>query len=541
MYDLLFRGALLIDGEGGEPFAGDLAVSGDVIAALGARLGGQARRAVDAQGLALCPGFVDIHGHSDYYLLINPTAEAKVRQGVTTDVGGNCGYSAAPIAGPEQAERVQAYREQYDLDLPFNTLDGHLRRLEEAGISVNYAPLVGHNTVRGSVMGGSARPATAGELARMEAMVAQGMAEGAFGLSTGLIYAPACFASREELTALCRVAGGRGGLLATHMRSEGEGLLEAIEEVIGAARDAGLPLQISHLKTAGEKNWGKLDGAFSLIEGARARGQDVTCDRYPYTASNTHLSALLPDWAHDGSLEDRLARLRSLEDRARIRRDILASHPEPEYWERILISRASAAENSGCEGLTLSELGKKRGLPPAEAMMDLLAEDRLQTEILIFMMNGGNMRRILQKPYVMVGSDAGALTHKPPLGVGRPHPRNFGTFPAVLGNLARDEGLLPLAEAIRKMTSAPARRLGIPDRGVLRAGLKADLVLFDPARVRDSTTYEKPMAYPEGIGMVLVNGVPVVEGGAHTGARPGRGLRRPALSQADGPNGGPGR
>jgi len=533
MYDLVFRGALLIDGEGGEPFAGDLAVSGDSIAAMGSRLGGQARRTIAAQGLALCPGFVDIHGHSDYYLLINPAAEAKVRQGVTTDVGGNCGYSAAPVAGPERAERVQTYREQYDLALPFDTLDGHLRRLEEAGISVNYAALVGHNTVRGSVMGGSARPATAGELARMEAMVAQGMAEGAFGLSTGLIYAPACFAGREELTALCRAAGRRGGLLATHMRSEGEGLLEAIEEVIGAARDAGLPLQISHLKTAGEKNWGKLDAAFALIEGARDRGQDVTCDRYPYTASNTHLSALLPDWAHDGSLEERLARLRSEESRARIRAEVLAAHPEPGYWERVLISRAFTERNRGCEGLTLAGLGEKRGLPAADAMLDLLAENRLQVEILIFMMSGENMRRILRKPYVMVGSDAGALTHEPPLGAGRPHPRNFGTFPAVLGNLARDEGLLPLAEAVRKMTSAPACRLGIRDRGILRAGMKADLVLFDPARVRDATTYERPMAYPEGIGTVLVNGVPVVEGGAHTGARPGRGLRKPPS------NGGP--
>lgn len=528
MHDLLFRGALLYDGEGGEPYPGELAVFGDAIAAAGPRVESPARRTIDARGMALSPGFVDIHGHSDYYLLINPTAEAKVRQGVTTDVGGNCGYSAAPIGGPEARERAGSYREQYGLELPFDTLDGHLRRMEETGISVNYAPLVGHNTVRASVMGGSARPATAGELARMEAMVAQGMAEGAFGLSTGLIYAPACFADRGELTALCRVAGARGGLLATHMRSEGGGLLEAIEEVIGAARDAGLPLQISHLKTAGEKNWGKLDAAFSLIEEARARGQDVTSDRYPYTASNTHLSALLPDWAHDGSLEERLARLRSPESRARIRAEILAAHPEPEYWERVLISRAFTGKNAGCEGLTLAGLGLRRGLDPCEAMMDLLAEDRLQVEILIFMMSGENMRRILRKPYVMVGSDAGALTHEPPLGAGRPHPRNFGTFPAVLGNLARDEGLLPLAEAVRKMTSAPARRLGIRDRGVLRAGFKADLVLFDPARVRDRTTYETPMAYPEGIEMVLVNGVPVVEGGAHTGARPGRGLRKPA-------------
>ncbi len=528
MYDLLIREATLYDGGGGAPFVVDLAVAGDAIAAAGSRLGGRARREVGARGLALSPGFVDIHGHSDYYLLINPRAEAKVRQGVTTDVGGNCGYAAAPIGGPELEERRRLYREQFGLDLPFQRLEEHLARLEAVGISVNYASLVGHNTVRASVMGGSARPAGGEELARMGAMVEEGMAEGAFGLSTGLVYAPACFASRAELVALCRAAARRGGLLATHMRSEGEGLLEAIEEVIGAAEEAGLPLQISHLKTAGEKNWHKLDAALSLIEGARARGQDVTCDRYPYTASNTHLSALLPDWVHDGGAEEKLARLRGAECRGRIRGEILAAHPEPEYWEQILISRVLTEANRGLEGLTLAQAAGRRGAEPVEAMMDLLAEERLMVEVLIFMMSPENMRRILEKPYVMIGSDAAALTHEPPLGAGRPHPRNFGTFPAVLGNLARDEGLFPLAEAIRKMTSAPCRRLGIADRGLLRAGMKADLVLFDPARVRDRSTYERPMAYPEGIEMVFVNGAAVVEEGAHTGARPGRALRRAA-------------
>lgn len=528
MHDVIFRSAMIFDGLGAEPYEGALAVRGDLIAEVGPDVSGAARRVVDARGLALSPGFVDIHGHSDYYLLINPEAHAKVRQGVTTDVGGNCGYAASPIGGAEREERRRWHREQFDLALPFQSVAGHLRRVDETGVSINYAHLAGHNTIRASVMGGEARPARPEELAAMEEMLARGMREGAFGLSTGLVYAPACFADREELVALCRVAGRRGGLLAAHMRSEGDALLEAMDEVMGAAEEAGLPLQISHLKTAGERNWGKLDEAFDRIERARARGRDVSCDRYPYTASNTHLSALLPDWANDGSLDEKVRRLGDPEARARMREEITRAHPEPAYWENVLISRTFTEENRPCEGLTLAGLGAERGAAPVDAMLDLLARERMNVEILIFMMSAENMRRILAKPYVMVGSDAGALTHEPPLGAGRPHPRNFGTFPFVLGVLAREEGLFSMAEAVRKMTSAPCMRLGVPDRGRLAAGMKADLVLFDPERIRDESIYERPVAYPSGVEMVFVNGEAVVEAGDHTGARPGRALRRPS-------------
>ncbi len=529
MHDIIFERVAIFDGLGAVPWEGALAVRGSLIADLGPRVSGPARRVVDARGLALSPGFVDIHGHSDYYLLINPEAHAKVRQGVTTDVGGNCGYAASPIGGAEFEERKKWYREQYDLDLAFQSVRAHLRRVEEVGVSINYAHLVGHNTIRASVMGGEARPARAGELAAMEEMLSLGMREGAFGLSTGLVYAPACFADSGELTALCRAAGRGGGLLATHMRSEGDALMEAIDEVIAAAATAGLPLQISHLKTAGTQNWGKLDAVFERIERARAGGGDVSCDRYPYTASNTHLSALLPDWVHDGALDERMRRLADSETRARIRGEIARARPEPSYWESVLISRVFTRENQSCEGLTLAGLGEARGLAPVDAMLDLLIQERMNVEILIFMMSAENMRRILQKPYVMVGSDAGALTHEPPLGAGRPHPRNFGTFPFVLGALARDEGLFSLAEGIRKMTSAPCQRLGISDRGRLAVGMKADLVLFDPDEIRDECTYERPVAYPSGIEMVIVNGEMVVEAGNHTGARPGRALRKSAV------------
>jgi N-acyl-D-amino-acid deacylase len=525
MQDLVFREIAIYDGSGKEPFVGDLAVEGEKITSVATPTNGNARRVIDGQGLALAPGFIDIHGHSDYYLLINPTAEAKVRQGITTDVGGNCGYAAAPISGPEAEERCKLYREQFGLELPFNRLQEYLQHVEDVGISVNYAHLIGHNTVRASVMGGSDRPATPDDMAQMETIIEEGMEEGAFGLSTGLVYAPACFADRTELTTLCRASARRGGLLATHMRSEGAQLLEAIEEVIGVAREAGLPLQISHLKTAGEGNWDKLDAAFELIEEARAHGQDVTCDRYPYIASNTHLSALLPDWVHDGQTGEKISRLRDTDSRARVRSELEAKY-SADYWNNVLISRVLTESNKACEGKRIAEIAEKKGVGPIEAMMDLLAEEKLQVEILIFMMNEENMRRILRKDYVMVGSDAGALTHEPPLGVGKPHPRNFGTFPAVLGNLARDEGILSLAEAVRKMTSSPCHRLGIRDRGFLAPGMKADLVLFDPEAILDRTTYEEPIAYPDGIRMVMINGQAVVDNGEHTGARPGRALRK---------------
>ena len=526
MFDFLFCKALVYDGSGADPYIGDLAVEGDIIAEV-APVGAQnARRVIDAEGLALSPGFIDIHGHSDYYLLMNPTAQAKVRQGVTTDVGGNCGYAAAPIGGVELEERRSYYRDQFGLEIPFSRLDEYLSHVEDIGVSVNYAPLIGHNTVRATVMGGSDQPAGPDDLDRMDRLVDEGMREGAFGLSTGLVYAPACFADRSELTALCRTSSRHGGLLATHMRSEGAQLLEAIEEVIEIARDAALPLQISHLKAAGEKNWDKLDAAFELIEGARSSGQDVTCDRYPYIASNTHLSALLPDWVHNGQLEEKLARLRDPAIRGRIRSELMETYSARDYWDRVLISRVHTEKNRFCEGLTVAGFAEKRGVDSPEAMMDLLAEEKLSVEILIFMMNEENMRRVLKKPYVMVGSDSAALTHDPPLGSGRPHPRNFGTFPAVLGNLARDEGLISFSEAIRKMTSAPCDRLGITNRGRLAAGMKADLVLFDPERILDTATYDEPVSYPAGIRMVLVNGEVVVEDGEHTGARPGRALRK---------------
>ena len=529
MADLIFRNVEIYDGLGSDPYESDIAIERGYITRIDSSITEKSQKEIDATGLAICPGFIDIHGHSDYYLLINPSAEAKVKQGITTDVGGNCGYSAAPIHGSEFYARKSLYKEQFDLDLSFHSLKEYLQRMQEQGIALNYVPLIGHNTIRASVMGGSATPCNKKQLFEMEKLVDEAMRQGAFGLSTGLVYAPANFAESSELVSLCKIAANRGGLFATHMRSEGDSLIESIHEVLNISKEAEIPIQISHLKTAGEKNWSKLDAAFDLIEERRDIGQDVTCDRYPYIASNTHLSALLPDWAHEGLMNEKIERLKKKEIRKLLILELSEKRSKEKDWNSILISRVLTKKNKDAEGKTVLQLAKIKSKDPAEVTLDLLIEEKLNVEIIIFMMNEGNMRKIIKKDYTMIGSDAGALTHKPPLGVGKPHPRNFGTFPQVLGSLVVKEKLMTMSEAIRKMTSLPCSRLGINDRGKIDINMKADLVLFDSKKIQDKSTYQNPMVYPEGIKMVLVNGISVVEDGEYTGALPGITLKKSIL------------
>jgi N-acyl-D-amino-acid deacylase len=529
-FDVLLRGATIYDGTGSPPFEGDVAIRDGEIAAVfrnsadAPKHQEETGRVIDVKGKALAPGFIDIHSHSDYSLLINPLAESKVRQGVTTEVGGNCGYSAAPISGTAMEERRTLYRERYGLDPDFSGTGQYFNRLDEQGLSVNYVHQVGHNTVRQSVMGGADRPPTENELRKMLNMVDQGLSDGAFGLSTGLVYAPACFASVDETAALAAAAAARDGFFSVHMRSEGAKLLEAIEEVLMVARRSGVRLQISHLKTAGKDNWPKLGRAFELIEDAARAGIDVACDRYPYTASNTHLSALLPDWVHDGGKREALEKLSRPSDRARVRE--AWQQKAPEYWDNVVVSLVNRPENKAFEGLTVTACGLQTGKDPLDFAMDLLVSEDLWVEIVLLnLMDETNLRKILQKPYVFIGSDAEARAHYGILGEGVPHPRAFGTFPRVLGNLVRGEGLMPISEAIARMTVLPAKRVGLSDRGLISPGMKADIVVFDPDRIIDTTSFESSIRYPEGIDLVLVNGEMTVEGGEHLGTRAGRALR----------------
>ncbi len=529
--DILIQGAMVFDGGGNPPVEADVAIHGDRIVAVSRDVSQQlARRIIDARGLAAAPGFVDIHGHSDYHLLLTPTAESAVLQGVTTEIGGNCGYAAAPIWGPWWEDRAKSYRDVYGLDHDWRGVSAYFRRLLDPGISINFGLLIGHNTLRGSVMGGADRPSMAEEIQAMVAALERGMEAGALGLSTGLVYSPACFSSPGELATLTAAAGRRGGILATHMRSEGDGLLEAIQEVIAAAEAGRTPLQISHLKTYGERNWGKIVQVFELIESAQRRGVDVTADRYPYTAANTGLQAALPRWAIEGNKAEQTARLKDPTARARIRQEI-GEGPNARDWSQVMISEVTLPDNRRYQGLRVDAAARLAGKETLEFVLDLLHEEKTQVDAIYFSMSEENLREILRKPYVMIGSDSGCRAHYGPLSTGRPHPRTFGTFARMLGHYAREERLFDLSTAIRKMTSDPCRRMGLADRGWLRPGYAADVVLFDPDRVRDTATYEEPIRYPVGVHTVLVNGVVTAEAGEHTGARAGRIARRnPATS-----------
>lgn len=521
MFDLIIAGASVVDGSGSPSFVGDIGIAGDRIAAVGKISESQGRRVIRADRLVACPGFVDVHSHSDYFLLLNPRAESAVRQGVTTEIGGNCGYSAAPIWGSWKEERDQTYRELYGLDPQWEGVREYFGQLAAEGLSINFGLLLGHNTIRGSVLGGAARPPDSGEMAAMIQAVRQGLQEGALGLSTGLIYAPACFASAEELATLGQVAREEGGLLTCHMRSEGDGLLEAIREILDVARTAQIPLQISHLKTSGERNWGKLTEALRLIEEARSRGQDVAADRYPYTASNTGLQAVLPSWALEGNRVEQVARLQDSSVRERLKGELTDRR-----WDQIIIAEVTREGNRRYEGLEVSQAAAVAGKSPVEFVCDLLIEEETRVDAIFFTMSEENLQQILTRPYVMVASDSGTRAHVGPLSRGRPHPRTFGTFPRVLGVYVREKRLLDLPVAIRKMTFDPCRRFGLAGRGLVAPGNFADVVLFDPDTVADRSSYREPIQYPHGIRYVLVNGVVTVEEGEHAGARAGRVLRR---------------
>jgi N-acyl-D-amino-acid deacylase len=533
MYDLIIKSIKIYDGNGGEPFVSDVGIKGDRIARIGSigdeiaspahktNAGGRNDKLINGEGLCLSPGFVDIHSHSDYYLLIDPLAQSKVRQGVTTEVGGNCGYSAAPIFGSPLEERKKSYKEQFGLELNWTGLHEYNKKVEENGISLNYCQLIGHNTIRASVMGVVDRKPSSNEMKKMEGIIEEAMDDGAVGMSVGFAYTPSCFAKKEEVANLCKVAATRGGIFTTHIRNEGRTLIESIEEVIDIARASGVRLQISHLKTFGEENWGKVDRVFELIESAIDEGIDIACDRYPYTAANTGLQAVLPDWVFNGGREKAIERLKDGKTRNDIRDELLKRYSSA-YWDSVMISQVVTDKNKKIEGKSVkggADIFQKDAI---DFLFDILIEENFEVDSIYFLMNEDNMKKILKKDYVMVGSDSGARSADGALGEGLPHPRTFGTFPRILGRYCRDEKLFDLPTAIYKMTSFPCKRIGIKDRGIIKEGYFADIVIFNPDKISDTATYESPKNYPIGIEYVIVNGRITVKSNEHTGIKAGR-------------------
>ncbi len=520
-FDLIIEGGAILDGSGNPWFRADVGIVDDHIEAIGHLDGVKAEYRIDAGGLMVAPGFIDMHSHSDFTLLVDPKAESKIRQGVTTEVVGNCGSSAAP-----QNEEVRSYREKFmrsrlgeDFQFDWATMAEYMAKLEAQGIALNVAPLVGHGTIRQNVMGFEDRAPTPGELEEMKRLTAEAMEAGAWGLSTGLIYPPGCYAKTEEIIELAKVVARYGGIYASHIRGEGDTLLDAVREAIEIGEKAGLPVEISHFKASGKHNWGKTRESLRLVEEARRRGIDVTIDQYPYTASSTGLSAYLPNWVHVGGADAMLERLRNPEDRRRIREEV-----GDRDWSIIMV--VVSQRHPEYEGLRVTEIAEKMGKEPVEAVMDLLLEDEGQTWVVAFGMSEEDVQRVMRSPYMMVGSDGRAISPHGVLGKGKPHPRYYGTFPRILGRYVREFGVITLEEAVRKMTSAPARRLGLWDRGLIRPGFKADIVIFNPETVIDKATFMEPHQYPEGIEYVIVNGTVVIDEGEHTGALPGRVLRR---------------
>jgi len=529
-WSLLIRGGTVIDGTGTPGRLADVALEGDRIAAIGPHLTGEVARVIDASGHVVAPGFIDAHSHSDLFYFACPSAESKVRQGVTTEVVGMCSFSQAPLTpGQEDVVRSWAGGIGASLDLRWQTFGQYLDALASVRPAVNVAHFVGHGALRIAAMGFEARPAGADDQKAMERRLGEALDAGAFGFSTGLVYAPSAYAETTELIELARTMKARGGLYFSHIRGESSMLLDSIAEAIRIGDEAGVGVEVSHVKASGRENWPKIDAALRMIEDARARGVDVLGDVYPYNAGSTKLDNLMPAWAHGGGIAKLLERLA---DRAARRRIVEECLIDGERWgtvsqggvgfDQIFIASCKRRE---LEGLSLAQIARQSGVAPAESLMNLLLEQKCTVGMVSFSQSLENVSKVLAHPSLMIGSDSIPLFEGDSDRPGKPHPRTYGTFPRVLGEYARERGLFPLETAVHKMTEMPAARLRLANRGLLREGFAADVAVFNPATVKDESTYPDPHQYPTGIPYVIVNGAVVVDGDRFTSARTGRILR----------------
>jgi N-acyl-D-amino-acid deacylase len=501
------------------------------VAKIGRIGSGEAAEVVKAEGLVVTPGFVDIHTHSDLNLLACPTADNSVGQGVTTEVVGNCGFAPAPYRSGA-SEQVTLGARDLGLDVTWRSFGGYLKALARSRPAVNVVPLAGHGELRAAAMGYEARPAERGELEEMEAHLEEALGSGAFGLSSGLIYPPSCYAPPEELASLARLVARAGGIYASHIRGEGATLVEAVQEALETAREARVTLEISHHKATGRRNWGKTRATLALVEEAHRDGMAVGMDLYPYTATSTGLSALLPPSIQEGGVKAMVERLQDRDYRREVTRTIRRDLDSWENtageagWEAVVFSSSSTGRNRRLQGLTLRQIARRRGREPEEALYDLLVEEEGQGDIIVHELSEGDIRRVYRHPLTVVGSDGWTSSRKGVLGPKGVHPRAWGTFPRFLSRYGGG-ALMSTAEAIHRATGLPAQRLGLVDRGLVKEGFRADLVVLDPRCLRDAATYERPKVPGEGIRMVLVNGEVVARRGRPTGSRPGKVLRRP--------------
>jgi len=529
-YDVVIRHGHIIDGTGSPWYSGDIGIRAGKIAAIGNLAGAPARRTIDARGMVVAPGFIDMLGQSELTMLVNPHLPSKIYQGITTEITGE-GGSAAPL-NDVIVKADQVGYEHYGITPDWRTFREYFARLEKQGMGINLASYVGATQVRRMVLGDDNRAPTPEELDRMTALVREAMQEGAVGVSTSLQYAPAPYATTEELIALASEAAKFGGIYATHMRSEGDAINEALDEAIRIGRKARIPVEIWHLKVAGKNNWGKMAEVIAHIQRARDSGVDITADTYAYTAGANSFSAIVPPWAHDGGEVKLIARLQDPATRARIRKDLeTPARDWDNEWQEVLgpqsfiVGAVSNPKLLPLQGKTLAEIARLWNKDPMDAAFDLLIEDHAFTSVAIFIMNEPDVTLALQQPWVSICNDSEGTAPDGLLGKEHPHPRAYGTFPRILAKYVREEKKLTLPDAIRKFSALAAQRMRLTDRGVLKEGMWADVVVFDSATVHDRATFDDPNQLSEGMRFVLVNGVPVIEEGKMTNALPGKVLR----------------
>lgn len=536
-YDTILRNGTIYDGGGRAPFTGDVAIRADTIVAIGNLGDARGEREVDVAGLAVAPGFINMLSWATESLIHDGRSQSDIRQGVTLEVMGE-----AESMGPLNAQMKKDFvAQQGDIryDVKWTTLGGYLEYLEQRGVSCNVASFVGATTVRVHELSYADRAPTPDELQRMTKLVEQAMAEGAVGVSSALIYAPGFYAKTDELIALARAAGKHGGIYISHLRSEGNQFLEAVDELLTIAREANVAAQIYHLKAAGSNNWHKLDAVIQKLEAARASGLRITADMYPYTAGATGLDAAMPPWVQEGGYEAWSKRLRDPAIRARVKREMVTPTDD---WESLYLAAGSpdrvrlvGFKNPALKSLTgktLAEVASLRGKSPEETAMDLVVEDGSRVTTIYFMMSEDNIRKQLRLPWVSFDSDAPSMAPEGAFLKASPHPRAYGTFARVLGRYVRDEKIVPLEEVVRRLTSFPAETLKLDRRGRLQPGFYADVVVFDPSAIQDHATYDNPHQYATGVKHVFVNGVPVLRDGEHTGAKPGRFVRGPGWKRS---------
>ena len=535
-YDLLIRNGTVVDGSGQPRYRADVAIKADRIVRIGNLQNAAATRVIDARGLVIAPGFIDMLGQSESYVLIDPRVMSKVMQGVTTEITGE-GESIAPL-NERLIKEQEDFNRRYNLKVDWRTLNEYFQRLERQGAGVNLGTFVGATQVREYVIGFDDRAPTPAELVEMKNLVATAMQEGALGLSTSLQYVPARFAKTDEIVELAKVARQHGGIYITHQRSEANALDASLQEVFTIARQANIPVEIWHLKTAYKKNWGRMPEVLGKISAARAQGLDITADVYPYIAGSTSLSACLPPWALEGGGQKMLARLRDSNIRQRLKKEISTDSQD---WENIylgsggpagiLISSVVNRELEPLQGKRLEEVARAQNKDPLDTLFDLILADHGQTGAIYFMMSETDLLAAMKSPFVSFCTDSGARATDGPLSGAKSHPRGWGSYPRILGRYVREQKVLSLEKAVEKMTSMPAKRVGLKDRGLLREGMFADIAIFNPETVIDRATFEAPNQYPDGIPYVIVNGQLSVDEGKRTTALAGRPLRGPGFKR----------